>query len=63
MQDKTITYVGYSLGRQMFQSMMSMATSGKEREDVGVEYGFILAPGAKDRMAGLTGSQVLIQPF
>lgn len=50
MQDKTIAYVGDSLGRQMFQSMMCMATSGEEREDVedvGVEYGFILAPGAK----------------
>lgn len=50
MQDKTIAYVGDSLGRQMFQSMMCMATAGKERadvEDVGEEYGFVLAPGAK----------------
>ncbi|XP_006650256.1 protein trichome birefringence-like 16 isoform X3 [Oryza brachyantha] len=50
MQDKTIAYVGDSLGRQMFQSMMCMATEGKERpdvEDVGTEYGFLLAPGAK----------------
>nr|ACF79253.1 unknown [Zea mays] len=50
MQDKTIAYVGDSLGRQMFQSVMCMVTGGKERldvEDVGAEYGFVLAPGAK----------------
>ncbi|XP_037404215.1 protein trichome birefringence-like 14 isoform X2 [Triticum dicoccoides] len=50
MQGKTIAYVGDSLGRQMFQSMMCMATAGEERadvEDVGAEYGFVLAPGAK----------------
>ncbi|GJN03695.1 hypothetical protein PR202_ga21167 [Eleusine coracana subsp. coracana] len=37
-------------GRQMFQSMMCMVTGGKHRpdvQDVGAEYGFILAPGAK----------------
>ena len=28
MQDKTIAYVGDSLGRQMFQSMMCMVTGG-----------------------------------
>ncbi|CAD6264702.1 unnamed protein product [Miscanthus lutarioriparius] len=47
MQDKTIAYVGDSLGRQMFQSMMCMVTGGKQRpdvEDVGAEYGFVLAP-------------------
>ncbi|OEL25877.1 Protein trichome birefringence-like 16 [Dichanthelium oligosanthes] len=50
MQDKTIAYVGDSLGRQMFQSMMCMVTGGKQKpavEDVGAEYGFVLAPGAK----------------
>ncbi|KAF7035037.1 hypothetical protein CFC21_045972 [Triticum aestivum] len=50
VQDKTIAYVGDSLGRQMFQSMMCMATAGEERtdvEDVGAEYGLALAPGAK----------------
>nr|XP_034599389.1 protein trichome birefringence-like 14 [Setaria viridis] len=50
MQDKTIAYVGDSLGRQMFQSMMCIVTGGKQRpdvEDVGAEYGFVLAPGAK----------------
>nr|CAB3481148.1 unnamed protein product [Digitaria exilis] len=37
-------------GRQMFQSMMCMVTAGKQMpdvEDVGAEYGFVLAPGAK----------------
>ncbi|RLN04874.1 protein trichome birefringence-like 14 isoform X1 [Panicum miliaceum] len=29
MQDKTIAYVGDSLGRQMFESMMCMVTGGK----------------------------------
>ncbi|XP_037439830.1 protein trichome birefringence-like 16 [Triticum dicoccoides] len=42
MQDKTIAYVGDSLGRQMFQSMMCMlAASGKhdsDVEDVGSKY-------------------------
>ncbi|TVU05642.1 hypothetical protein EJB05_48811, partial [Eragrostis curvula] len=50
MQDKTIAYVGDSLGRQMFQSMMCMVTGGKHRldvQDVGAEYGLVLAPGAK----------------
>ncbi|CAM0949625.1 unnamed protein product [Alopecurus aequalis] len=51
MQDKTIAYVGDSLGRQMFQSMMCMvAASGKDHsdvEDVGSEYGFALARHAK----------------
>jgi putative hemolysin len=34
----------------MFQSMMCMVTGGKQRpdvQDVGTEYGFVLAPGAK----------------
>ncbi|XP_071675999.1 protein trichome birefringence-like 14 isoform X2 [Lolium perenne] len=51
MQDKTIAYVGDSLGRQMFQSMMCMvAASGKDHsdvEDVGSEYGLALARRAK----------------
>jgi hypothetical protein len=49
-QDKTIAYVGDSLGRHMFQFMMCMANSGKEQEDVedvGVVYGFIVSPCAK----------------
>ncbi|OAY64313.1 protein trichome birefringence-like 14 [Ananas comosus] len=49
MQDKTIAFVGDSLGRQMFQSMMCMVTEGKERpdvEDVGVMYGFVQEAGA-----------------
>uniref|UniRef100_A0ACD5Y946 Uncharacterized protein n=1 Tax=Avena sativa TaxID=4498 RepID=A0ACD5Y946_AVESA len=51
MQDKTIAYVGDSLGRQMFQSMMCMvAASGKDHsdvEDVGSEYGLALRRRAK----------------
>ncbi|GAB4855691.1 Protein trichome birefringence-like 16 [Ancistrocladus abbreviatus] len=48
MQDKTIAFVGDSLGRQQFQSLMCMVTGGEEKpevEDVGSEYGFIIPPG------------------
>lgn len=44
MKDKTIAFVGDSLGRQQFQSMMCMATGGQmiqEVEDVGREYGLV----------------------
>lgn len=51
MQDKTIAYVGDSLGRQMFQSMMCMvAASQKDHsdiEDVGSKYGLVLKQRAK----------------
>lgn len=50
MQDKTIAYVGDSLGRQMFQSMMCMVASEKDHSDVehvGSEYGFALTRHAK----------------
>ncbi|WOL20231.1 hypothetical protein Cni_G29035 [Canna indica] len=49
MQDKTIAFVGDSLGRQQFQSFMCMVSGGKEMpevEDVGIQYGFITAPGS-----------------
>lgn len=49
MQDKTIAFVGDSLGRQQFQSLMCMATGGEESpevEDVGKEYGLVKARGA-----------------
>ncbi|KAK9167278.1 hypothetical protein Scep_002469 [Stephania cephalantha] len=49
MQDKTIAFVGDSLGRQQFQSMMCMATGGLEMpevEDVGWKYGLIKPQGA-----------------
>ncbi|XP_065856374.1 protein trichome birefringence-like 14 [Euphorbia lathyris] len=49
MQDKTIAFIGDSLGRQQFQSLMCMATGGEWRldvEDVGVEYGLVKARGA-----------------
>lgn len=49
MQDKTIAFVGDSLGRQQFQSLMCMATGGEDRldvEDVGWKFGLTKPPGA-----------------
>lgn len=49
MQDKTIAFVGDSLGRQQFQSLMCMASGGEaspEVENVGKEYGLVKARGA-----------------
>ncbi|RDY02050.1 Protein trichome birefringence-like 16, partial [Mucuna pruriens] len=49
MQHKTLAFVGDSLGRQQFQSLMCMITGGEEThdvEDVGKEYGLILPEGA-----------------
>ncbi|CAF2367706.1 unnamed protein product [Brassica napus] len=48
MQNKNLAFVGDSLGRQQFQSMMCMITGGKERPDVldvGPEFGFITPEG------------------
>ncbi|KAG2311262.1 hypothetical protein Bca4012_025709 [Brassica carinata] len=48
MQNKTLAFVGDSLGRQQFQSMMCMITGGKERLDVldvGPEFGFVTPEG------------------
>ncbi|EOA20311.1 hypothetical protein CARUB_v10000619mg [Capsella rubella] len=48
MKNKTLAFVGDSLGRQQFQSMMCMITGGKERPDVldvGPEFGFITPEG------------------
>ncbi|KAL5572334.1 hypothetical protein UlMin_021931 [Ulmus minor] len=48
LQDKTLAFVGDSLGRQQFQSLMCMITGGEERNDVidvGNEYGFVEARG------------------
>ncbi|XP_024032655.1 protein trichome birefringence-like 16, partial [Morus notabilis] len=48
MQNKTLAFVGDSLGRQQFQSLMCMITGGKERDDivdVGEEYGIAQAHG------------------
>ncbi|XP_004288993.1 PREDICTED: uncharacterized protein LOC101291763 [Fragaria vesca subsp. vesca] len=48
MQDKTLAFVGDSLGRQQFQSLMCMVTGGNERNDVidvGMEYGIAQARG------------------
>jgi len=50
MQDKTIAFVGDSLGRQQFQSLICMVTGGLEYpyvEDIGGQYGLVKAPGAK----------------
>ncbi|XP_052182856.1 protein trichome birefringence-like 14 [Diospyros lotus] len=50
MKDKTLAFVGDSLGRQQFQSLMCMVTGGQEMPDVlnvGWEYGLVKAPGAK----------------
>ncbi|KAH8502667.1 hypothetical protein H0E87_014102 [Populus deltoides] len=49
MQDKTIAFIGDSLGRQQFQSLMCMATGGEWRadvEDVGKDYGLFKPRGA-----------------
>ncbi|KAA8523343.1 hypothetical protein F0562_009766 [Nyssa sinensis] len=46
MQDKTLAFVGDSLGRQQFQSLMCMITGGKDSSnvvDVGKEYGLVKA--------------------
>ncbi|KAL2941767.1 Protein trichome birefringence-like 16 [Bienertia sinuspersici] len=49
MQDKTIAFVGDSLGRQQFQSLMCMVTGGDDSpkvHDVGREYGLTTPHGA-----------------
>ncbi|XP_071720369.1 protein trichome birefringence-like 14 isoform X2 [Rutidosis leptorrhynchoides] len=49
MQDKTLAFIGDSIGRQQFQSLMCMVTGGEERqdvEDVGKEYGLVKARGS-----------------
>ncbi|RVX05551.1 Protein trichome birefringence-like 16 [Vitis vinifera] len=48
-QDKTLAFIGDSLGRQQFQSLMCMITGGKESPDVtsvGWKYGLVKARGA-----------------
>ncbi|KAL3813061.1 hypothetical protein ACJIZ3_014329 [Penstemon smallii] len=49
MQDKTIAFIGDSLNRQQFQSLMCMATGGEENleiENVGWKYGLVKPRGA-----------------
>ncbi|KAJ4745944.1 Protein trichome birefringence [Rhynchospora pubera] len=49
MRNKTLAFVGDSLGRQQFQSMMCMITGGKpapQVQDVGWEFGLVKARGA-----------------
>lgn len=50
MQNKTLAFVGDSLGRQQFQSLMCMIAGSDERSDVldvGEEFGLVIPPGAK----------------
>ncbi|GAB4853702.1 Protein trichome birefringence-like 16 [Ancistrocladus abbreviatus] len=50
LQDKTLAFIGDSLARQQFQSLMCMITGGEERPDVmnvGWEFGLVKARGAK----------------
>lgn len=49
MRNKTLAFIGDSLGRQQYQSLMCMVSGGKERRDVidvGWEFGLVKAPGA-----------------
>ncbi|KAJ4834719.1 Protein trichome birefringence-like 16 [Turnera subulata] len=49
MKDKTLAFVGDSLGRQQFQSMMCMITGGMKTADVmdvGEEYGLVIPQGS-----------------
>jgi len=49
MRNKTLAFVGDSLGRQQFQSLMCMISGGKDKlhvEDVGREYGLTIADGS-----------------
>ncbi|KAJ4965712.1 hypothetical protein NE237_017561 [Protea cynaroides] len=49
MKDKTLAFVGDSLGRQQFQSLVCMVSGGRESpkvQDVGREYGLVKARGA-----------------
>ncbi|ESW26564.1 hypothetical protein PHAVU_003G129900 [Phaseolus vulgaris] len=49
MQNKTLAFVGDSLGRQQFQSLMCMVSGGEDKlrvEDVGREYGLVIADGS-----------------
>ncbi|KAL2939796.1 Protein trichome birefringence-like 16 [Bienertia sinuspersici] len=49
MRNKTLAFIGDSLGRQQFQSLMCMVSGGRERRDVidvGWEYGLVKSRGA-----------------
>ncbi|RVW55092.1 Protein trichome birefringence-like 16 [Vitis vinifera] len=66
MQDKTIAFIGDSLGRQQFQSLMCMVTGGEENldvEDVGEEYGLVRTAGHYRPDGWAIGSQAPTAPF
>ncbi|PIM99244.1 hypothetical protein CDL12_28261 [Handroanthus impetiginosus] len=49
MEDKTIAFIGDSLGRQQFQSLMCMISGGEDKpevENVGWKYGLVKPKGA-----------------
>lgn len=49
MRHKTLAFVGDSLGRQQFQSMMCLITGGEDMpdvQDIGKEFGLVKAPGS-----------------
>ncbi|KAI4379965.1 hypothetical protein MLD38_006201 [Melastoma candidum] len=61
MHGKTLAFIGDSLGRQQFQSLMCMVTGGKDRPDVldvGKDYGLVKSRGAvRPRWVGLSVSK------
>ncbi|KAF9604917.1 hypothetical protein IFM89_011284 [Coptis chinensis] len=66
MQDKTIAFVGDSLGRQQFQSLICMVTGGEEIPDVhniGSHYGLVKARGAIRPDCWAYRFRAAIQPF
>lgn len=66
MQDKTIAFIGDSLGRQQFQSLMCMASGGEESPEVeNVGKNMVLSKLVEPfvLMAGLIDSQTQIPPF
>ena len=50
MKNRVVAFVGDSLGREQFQSLMCMLTGGNDEaqvEDVSESYGLVKPPGAK----------------
>jgi hypothetical protein len=66
MQHKTIAFIGDSIGRQQFQSLMCMATGGEdssEVENVGERMDLSNFLKQLGLMTLLTGSQTPTPPF